>query len=386
MRMATALLALACCGAPPHPPPKPIPPPPAVPERTAADVARDWRARHKLVDLHEHIDATPEHIRQAVRVLDAAGVGVAVNLSGGTVSHKPKDVSDFEKNKRVFDETAPGRFVQYMNLDYEGWDAPDFGERAAKQIEEGKRLGAAGLKEYKRLGLYLKDKAGKLLAIDDPKLDPVWKRCGELGMPVSIHVADPKAFWLPYDDKNERWDELRDHKSWWFGDPAKYPPREKLLEALDHVIARHPATTFVAVHFANDAEDLDWVERALDARPNMMADVAARVPEIGRHPPEKVRRLLVKHQDRFFFATDFQVYDRMTLGSGGSGPPPTEADAIAFFEKHWRYFETADRDFEHMTPIQGNWKISGVSLPVSVLQKLYFGNAERLLARALPPR
>ena len=95
-----------------------------------------------------------------------------------------------------------------MNLDYSEWDRPDFGERAARQIEEGKRLGAAGFKESKRLGLYLKDKSGKLIAIDDPKLDPVWKKCGELGMPVSIHVADPKAFWLPYDENNERWIEL----------------------------------------------------------------------------------------------------------------------------------------------------------------------------------
>src|SRR5258706_324103 len=87
--------------------------------------------------------------------------------------------------------------------------------------------------EYKRLGLYLRDKEGKLIKIDDPKLDPVWKRCGELNMPVSIHVADPKAFWLPYNDQNERWKELKDHRSWWFGDPNIYPGREELLEALN---------------------------------------------------------------------------------------------------------------------------------------------------------
>ena len=69
-----------------------------------------------------------------------------------------------------------------------------------------------GLKEFKRLGLVLRDDHGKLIKIDDPKLDPVWKRCGELGMPVSIHVADPKAFWEPYNDKNERWEELRDQR------------------------------------------------------------------------------------------------------------------------------------------------------------------------------
>ena len=90
-----------------------------------------------------------------------------------------------------------------------------------------------------------------------------------------------------------------------------------------------------------------------------------------------MRAFFVKHQDRILFATDFQSYDRMTLGSGGNGPPPTEADAIDFFQKHWRFFETADRDFPHMTPIQGDWTISAIALPAEVLEKIYFGNATR---------
>jgi hypothetical protein len=95
-------------------------------------------------------------------------------------------------------------------------------------------------------------------------------------MPVSIHIADPKAFWDPLERTNERWEELRDHPQWWFGDAKKYPPREELLQALSRVIERHPKTTFVAVHFANNAEDLEWVDRSLTNHPNMMADVAAR--------------------------------------------------------------------------------------------------------------
>lgn len=385
---ALTFFVVACGGV--HEPPKPLPkPPPPPPTKTAAETGDDWRARKKLIDLHEHIDPTPQAVETAVKVLDGAGIGVAVNLSGGTVTHKPNQVSEFEATKRFLDERAPGRFLAYMNLDYAEWDLPDFGERAAKQIEEGKRLGAAGFKEFKRLGLYLKDKSGKLIAIDDPKLDPVWKKCGELGMPVSIHVADPKAFWLPYDDKNERWIELKDHKSWWFGDPKKYPPREDLLAALDRVITKHPETTFVAVHFANNAEDLEWVEKSLDAHPNMNADLAARIPEIGRHDPEKVRKLFLKHQERIFFATDFQVGERrdgslqLILGSGGDGPSPTAEDALVFFKKHWQFLETRDRDFEHMTPIQGNWKISGIGLPPTALEKIYFSNAERLLAKPL---
>jgi predicted TIM-barrel fold metal-dependent hydrolase len=407
-RILPFLAAIACGAEPPPAASSPGTPPPAVPSATStpalatpptapplgvvvdehAEARREadaWRAQHLLIDLHEHIDASPEHLAEAVRIHDAVGIGLAVNLSGGTVTRAGGRPSDFETTKTLTDRLFPGRFVEYMNLDYGDWDRPDFPARAAAQIEEGHRLGAAGFKEFKRLGLYQRDGKGKLIAIDDPKLDPMWKKCGELGMPVSIHVADPKAFWAPYDSTNERWEELRDHPRWWFGDPKKFPAREELLAELDRVIGRHPETTFVAVHFANNAEDLAWVDASLDRHPNMMADLAARVPEIGRHDPEIVRRVFLKHQDRILFATDFQVYETMTLGSGGSGPPPTEADAIVFFQKHWRWLETLDRNFAHMTPIQGNWTISGIGLPAAVLRKIYFENARKLLARSLPP-
>ena len=347
--------------------------------------ADGWRREHRIIDLHEHIPPVPEALEHALKIHDAAGIGVAINLSGGTVTRAADGPSELEYTLALTRQRYPGRFLEYMNLDYDNWDAPDFAQQAVKQIERGKALGAAGFKEFKRLGLYLRDGKGQLLRVDDPKLDGVWRRCGELKMPISIHVADPRAFWEPFNPSNERWDELRDHPSWWFGDQAKYPAREELLAALDRVIGRHPETTFVSVHFGANAEDIEWVDAALERHANMWIDLAARVPEIGRHDPERVRRFFLKYQDRILFATDLSVGEELVLGSGGSGPPPTDADAEVFFEKHWRWLETRDAHFPHMTPIQGNWTISGIGLPASVLRKVYFENAIRLFGGLLGP-
>mgnify|MGYP002629770621 CR=1 FL=1 len=343
-----------------------------------------WRNEHRIIDLHQHIEANPERFKRAIGILDRSGVGIGVILGAGTVMEKNGEPSDFEKAKAMADSLYSGRFMHSMILDYGGWDDANWSDRAVEQINEGHRLGAAGLKEYKRLGLFLKNGSGKLIRIDDEKLDPVWRRCGELGMPVSIHVGDPKAFWLPYDDANERWTELKDHRSWWFGDPEKHPPRMELLDALNRVIERHPTTTFVCVHFANNPEDLDWVAQSLDRYPNMYADMAARIPEIGRQDPTRVRQMFEKYQDRILFATDFMVYSKLILGSGGDAENPTDDDGVEFFMKSWRWMETDDRDWAHMTPIQGNWLINSIKLSPEACRKIYFDNAHRLFAQSIP--
>lgn len=352
--------------------------------RVAALSPEAWRREKRIIDLHQHFGGTPAQFDRAVRIMDPVGVGTGTNLGAGTVTRKDGAISVFEAQKSLADLRYPGRFIAHMTLDYAGWDGPDWSAKAVAQIEEGHRLGSAGLKEFKRLGLFLKDGKGELIKIDDPKLDPVWEKCGELGMPVSIHVADPRAFWQPYDEKNERWEELKDHKSWWFGDPAKYPDRMALLEALDRVIARHRGTTFICVHFGNNPEEPEWVDKALERNPNMMIDIAARIPEIGRQDPAKIRAFFEKHQDRILFATDFMVYDKLILGSSGDAERPTDEDGVSFYNKCWRWFETQDREWEHMTPIQGKWTISSVGLSPAVCRKVYFDNARKLFARSLP--
>jgi predicted TIM-barrel fold metal-dependent hydrolase len=204
-------------------------------------------------------------------------------------------------------------------------------------------------------------------------------------MPVAIHIGDPKAFWKPVSPENERWDELRVHPEWSFAGPEN-PSWQKLYDAFERLVARHKKTTFIGVHFGNDPEDPDNVARMLDKYPNFYIDTAARVPEIGRHPQEKMKKFYAKYQDRVLFGTDTGIGPDdadMMYGSTGADPP-TRADEVRFFTSTWRYFETPDRQFESPTPIQGRWKIDGVALPESILRKVYFENAARVL-RWRPP-
>jgi predicted TIM-barrel fold metal-dependent hydrolase len=271
------------------------------------------------------------------------------------------------------------RIVNFVNIDWDQVDDPGlFAAENTRLMERAKSLGARGLKISKELGLGVPLADETLLKVDDARISPVWKEAGKLGFPVSIHVADPVAFFKPPTPENERYKELSVHPHWsFFGAP--FPKFEELIAELENIVSAHPNTVFVGVHLGNYAENPDFVGRMLDKYPNYYVDVAARVPEFGRHNAAKMREFFIKYQDRILFGTDIGVgYNNLMLGSG-DGTPKTEADAEKFYNAHWRYFETADKQMETPTPIQGDWKIDGINLPTPVLEKLYHANAEKLL-------
>jgi predicted TIM-barrel fold metal-dependent hydrolase len=344
---------------------------PADPEEAAR-----WRRSLPLLDMHGHID--PDQVEKTLRAMDASGIARMVNLTTGRTPQQ------FAAAKQKFDEKGQGRFLLYANDVYQAFpiEDPDYGRKVSEALEELVRLGARGLKISKTLGLYWKDKEGRIIAIDDPRLGPMWQTCGRLGLPVSIHSGDPKAFWLPVDKNNERYDELGEHPDWAFGG-GKYPSREEVLRQLEQVVARHPQVTFVGVHFGNDPEDPEHVAALFRKYPNYNADIAARIPEIGRQDPGKLRQLFIEFQDRILFGSDFMVF-----GEGyilGAGPVVTsEAEVKTFFDRHWQFLETSARQMEHPTPIQGRWKIDAIGLPREVLEKVYFRNADRLVVNRKP--
>lgn len=349
-------------------------------EKPAAPAAKANRLPR--IDVHMHLG--PTSIERTLALMDRWGIDGVINLSG-MYPGPPRHMLEMQLEAAA---SARGRIAVFANVDIPRTvlRRPDYGKVLADQLAEAKRLGAIGLKISKGLGLGFPTPNGEdLQAVDDPGLDPLFAKAGELGLPVAIHTGDPKAFWKPADPKNERWDELQAHPEWSFHGKAPndkpWPSWEQLYRAFERRVARHPKTIFIGVHFGNNPEDPDAVGRMLDKYPNLYVDTAARVPEIGRHDAEKMRRFFIKYQDRVLLGTDTGVgesQEEMMYGSNGAAAP-TEADEKRFFEATWRYFETRDKQFEHPTPIQGRWKIDGVGLPEEVLRKVYFENAARVL-------
>ncbi|MBI5526178.1 MAG: amidohydrolase family protein [Deltaproteobacteria bacterium] len=338
------------------------------------------------IDFHAHV-ATMSFER-AQRIMDRNGIALAVNLTPGFPGGGLETAL-------MMSHLTGDRIVNFVNIDWEDvGDPARFAETNVRHLKRAKAMGARGLKISKALGLGIPaagieaamkehTSASELLRVDDPRLDPIWEEAGRQGLPVSIHTADPVVFFHAVTPSNERYRELSVHPHWSFFGP-QWPKFEDLIGQLRKVVASHPATLFVGVHFGNFAENPSFVGKMLDEFPNYHIDVAARVPEFGRHDAGKMRDFFVKYQDRVLFGTDLGVGRSLMLGSGGD-TEPTEDDAEKFYDAHWRYFETGDRRIDHPTPIQGDWKIDAIDLPVPVLEKLYYKNAEKLLGVRLNP-
>ncbi len=338
---------------------------------------RDWQPRSMLItkatevtkpafpviDVHNHLGGgkatlTPERVQRYLSEMDAAGVRTVVNLDGGWGDH-------LKETLEALDRAHPGRFLTYALIDFSGIDEQGWSDREAARLSESFEAGAKGLKFHKTFGLSVRYKDGRYMPVDDPKLDPIWEVCARHKRPVEIHTGDPGAFFTPLDRFNERWHELNDHPQWLFHG-SDFPARADLHAQRIKVIARHPNTTFICAHMANDGEDLAEVGRWLDQYPNMYVDIDARISELGRQP-YSTRRLFLKYQDRIMFGTDTS--------------PNRQAYRI-----YYRFLETDDEYFDpaggHHP--QGFWMIYGVFLPKDVLEKLYYKNAERLLSGLKP--
>lgn len=321
------------------------------------------RAKYPFVDVHNHQWAMASADLDALAAeMDALNMAVMVNLSGrsrGQEGYLAAVLDNVERHQ-------PDRFLVFTNISFDDLD-DTWAERVVQQVRDDVALGAAGLKIYKNLGLTATDADGERIAVDDPRLDPVWSVCGELDVPVLIHTAEPAAFWLPRDETNERWLELEQRPER-YRPPGEFPTWEQLMAEQRRVFERHPDTTFVAAHLDWMGNDLGRLGDLLDACPNVYTEIGAVLAELGRQP-RTAKRWFVEYQDRVLFGKDTWV--------------PSE------YHVYFRTLETDDEYFPYYRRRHAFWRLYGLDLPDVVLRKLYYGNALRLFpqidASRFPP-
>lgn len=310
------------------------------------------KAKYRFVDAHGHQwrigAASKEEIGELVAAMDDLNLVTMVNLSGGS----GQDLLQKVENTNLH---APGRFVHFANIDFSRIDETGFGEAAAAQLEIDVQNGAAGLKIFKNLGMTVFDSSGARLKTDDPRLDPIWAKCGELGIPVLIHTADPPQFWLPHDRYNERWFELKERP----GRKREADPSwEVMIQEQWNVFRKHPETIFLNAHLGWLGNDLQRLGEHLDEFPNVYTELGAVVAELGRQP-HTARQWMIDYQDRVLMGKD--------------------SWNAAEYHTYIRLFETADEFFPYYRKRHAWWMMYGLDLPDEVLRKVYYKNALRII-------
>lgn len=312
------------------------------------------RAKFPFVDVHNHQFSMPsQDLSLLIKEMDELNMKVMVNLSGrgrGSSEHLEKALANVKGH-------FPNRFIVFTNIDFSDIDDPKWQERTVKQLEEDVKNGANGLKIYKNLGMSSKDSKGNRIKVDDPRIGPVWDKCGELGIPVLIHSADPKSFWDPFDENNERWLELKTHPNRKRSDtdPA---PWEQIIAEQHNMFRRHPKTKFINAHLGWYGNNLVKLASLMDQLPNMYSEIGAVIAELGRQP-RVAREFLIKYQDRVMFGKDSWV--------------PEE------YETYFRVLETKDDYFLYHKRYHAFWRMYGLDLPDDVLKKIYYKNALKVI-------
>jgi predicted TIM-barrel fold metal-dependent hydrolase len=312
------------------------------------------KAKYPVIDVHTHPAEqgkikTPEGVAAWLKTMDEVGIVTSVVFTGATGS-------EFDRQVELYRPFAQ-RFQLYCSLDTTNITAPDYPQRAARELERCYRKGARGTGELSDKGWGMQRTEANAeprlqrMHVDDPRLDLFWEKCAELKIPVNLHVADHPSCWTPLGPHQERTSFYQKFNLY----GKDVPSFQEMIERRDRVLARHPRTIFIACHFGNQGHDMETLAKELDRYPNLYLDISGRAYEIGREPRTALK-FLTRYKDRVVFGTDEGLRKPMYQG-------------------WWRLLETRDE----FIPGRAWWRLYGLELPDAVLQALYSGTAKKVL-------
>jgi predicted TIM-barrel fold metal-dependent hydrolase len=313
-------------------------------------VTRIEKAKFPVIDMHSHTYVSNEQeLDQWVKNMDEAGIEKTVLLTYAYGKQFDSLAAFYSKYKN--------RFELWCGFNYTGYDKPGFGPDAVKEIERCFKAGAKGVGELgdKGKGLFYCQPPAYGMHLDDPRMDMLLEKCGELGMPINIHVGEPQWFYEKMDSTN---DGLINAFSWRLDNQEGILNLDEVLKTLENAVKKHPGTVFIACHLANQNTDLAKLGRLLDLYPNLYADISARYAE-NAPVPRYTKAFLEKYQDRIIYGTDMGFNKSM-------------------YETTFRILESTDEHFYDIELFGYHWPLYGFGLDDVTLKKLYKTNAENI--------
>lgn len=312
------------------------------------------KAKYPVIDVHSHDYALSRaDIDRWVKLMDQYGIKKTIILTKATGARFDSLVTKYA--------VYPDRFDLWCGFDFTGYATdPKWTDHAIRELERCQRKGAKGIGEVgdKGLGMFY-DYPTKAygMHIDDPRMKPLLKRCGELNMPINIHVAE--SYWM-YQKVDSTNDGLMNAAKWHvFLNQPDILNHNQMIATLEHAVRDSPGTTFIACHFANCDYDLSILGRMFDRYPNLYADISARYGETSPIP-RYMKKFYERYQNRLLYGTDMGIDDHM-------------------YQTTFRILESADEHFYEPQLFNYHWPLQGFELPDPVLKKVYADNAEKLL-------
>jgi predicted TIM-barrel fold metal-dependent hydrolase len=310
------------------------------------------KAKFPIIDMHSHPYAkTSEEIAEWVRNMDEVGIEKTIILTGAT----GQKFDDVQRQYAVY----PKRFELWCDFDCTGYDQPGFGSQAIRALEKCHQTGARGVGELHDKGKGLVSDTVNAFGMhpDDARMDSLFERCGQLGMPVSLHVADPIWMYEAMDNTN---DGLMNAFHWRLDNQPNIVGHSGMIDILERTVKKHSNTTFIACHLANLSYDLARLGQVLDRHPNLYADIAARYAETAPIP-RFVSKFYAKYADRLVYGTDMGFDEPM-------------------YRVTFRILETSDEHFYETDMFSYHWSLNGFGLPDETLKKVYRANAVKILS------
>ena len=290
-------------------------------------------------------------------------LNVAVDVS----SYPPMKEQLAVREKHFMEDPDLISFGTAFTLD--GWDHPDWSKRAINQLKNDFDHGAVAVKTWKNIGMEARDNAGNLITLEDPKFDPVIKFIEDQGKVLLSHAGEPKNCWLPLNEmtvKNDR-DYFRENPVYHMYLHPEMPSYQDQINQRDSMLAKHPKIPFVGFHMASLEWSVEKLAAFLNRFPNARVDLAERMSHTqyqSQKDREKVRAFFMKYQDRIIYATDFQENKDTDLAE-------LEKHMLETWTNDWRYFNTN----EMVDVPQLEAPVQGLSLPKTVVNKIYWDNA-----------